>query len=191
MNSLFCYWKLLCPLICIANLFPFSLLLVRFYKAKYYKSFASTMVILINELKFQILVIVLLTNVVVGVVNGLYIPNDSMINQQLLMFEFICIFLGWYLVLFYIFKKASKGLPSKDRIVWINFKLKPLVIIGIIANTCEILWLEINIGFSKEDRGNKWAVQNLECTSPVWLTHHGFQFFTSLVFLLFVRQLKR
>ena len=74
------------------------------------------------------------------------------------MLEFICIFLGWYLVLFYIFKKASKGLPRKDRVAWINLKLKPLVIIGIIANTCEIIWLEINIGFSDDDGGNKWAV---------------------------------
>jgi len=65
-----------------------------------------------------------------------------MIGQQFIILEGVIIFTGWYLVLYYIFKKASKGLAKKDRVIWIKYKLKPLVLVGVFVNLLEIFWLE-------------------------------------------------
>jgi len=146
MSRLFCYWKILCPVICFLNLFPFTMLLVRFYKVKYHKSFSSTMLILLEEKKFYILMITILTNLVVLFVNVIHIDkNDhglNMMKQQFSILEQVLIFSGYYLVIYYIFKKSSKGLDKTDRTRWIKLVLKPIICFAIFVNICIALALE-------------------------------------------------
>ena len=54
---IYCAWKIVCPVICAIYVIPFVIYLRRFYVAKYFRSFAATMNILVNEKKFWILVL--------------------------------------------------------------------------------------------------------------------------------------
>jgi hypothetical protein len=51
--------------------------------------------------------------------------------------------MGVFLLLYYIFKKASKGLEKKERVKWIKWKLKPLLIVGFVVNVGLIMLLEV------------------------------------------------
>ena len=49
--------------------------------------------------------------------------------------------MGLYLVLYYIFKKSSKIIDKDERKIWINYRLRPLVIIGILFEIAEVIAL--------------------------------------------------
>ena len=91
-------------------------------------------------------------------------------------------------MLYYIFKKASKGIDSKERIKLINWRLRPLVIVSIAFNLFFILYLEANFIQSTNDN-SQFGAKNISCNSPIWMSTNIFEFMTVIIFMLFVAKL--
>ena len=146
MSSLICYWYILCPTISFLCLFPFSMLLVRFYKVKYYKTFANTMLILLEEKKFWILIISILSNIVVFLWNAIHIPSElELVKENFSVIDILLNSIGPWLIIYYIFKKSSKGLERTSRIKWIKYVLKPIIWFSVICSIGWCLYLETEI----------------------------------------------
>jgi len=50
-------------------------------------------------------------------------------------------YIGTYTTIYFVFRKASK--PLKDKWKWINYGIKPAVILSAFVNISTIVWLEV------------------------------------------------
>ena len=95
-------------------------------------------------------------------------------------------------MLYYIFKKASKGLTPEERSKWLNWRLRPLVIVSILFNIGIVIDLEKDLfDFNEHTHPTKASVRALSCVSPIWFSSCAFEFATVLVFLCFVLKLDK
>jgi hypothetical protein len=101
---------------------------------------------------------------------------------------------GFYLVLYYIFKKASKGLNYEERLKIINWRLRPLIFVSIVANLCVLFTLEYSI-YTQPNRNVKkitdMETKTITCLSPIWILSTSFEFLAVLIFAFLVRKLNK
>ena len=104
------------------------------------------------------------------------------------MMELLSRYLGIYMIIYFVFRKASK--PLQDRKVWINWRIRPAFIISFFSNLAVIIYLEVKIhqvndaNLSNEDRN--LALNSLSCNSYVWITSSTFEYISVLIFVVFV-----
>mgnify|MGYP000896792776 CR=1 FL=1 len=94
------------------------------------------------------------------------------------------------MILYYIFKKSSKTLNSDDRRKWLNYRLRPLVVISVLFNIGVTIALEVEI-IKIIKNPTLINVRKLSCTSPIWISTAVFEFATVIVFFLFVLKLDK
>ena len=121
---------------------PLSRLLINHYRIKKKERFSLTMRVFIKDKKFWILFSCLFTCFIVSFQNLFYITNRILYQQgQILILMSHTI--GVYVIIYYIFKKASKNTDvNKDNSKWLNWRLKPLIYIGLLFNIVYVSFLE-------------------------------------------------
>lgn len=92
---------------------------------------------------------------------------------------------GTYTIIYFVFRKASK--PLKDKWKWINYGIRPVILLSFIANISVIIWVMYQIKMVKE--GNAIAKGNISCQSYVWVVSSLFDQVSVIIFLFFVTKL--
>jgi hypothetical protein len=100
-------------------------------------------------------------------------------------------FFGLYITLYYIFKKSSKVLEKEERKTWLNWRLRPLVVVSVVFNIGVVLYLEIQYARLNSGKTTQDLIYSLSCLSPLWLSSSLFEFLTVLIFLCFVFKLEK
>jgi hypothetical protein len=59
------------------------------------------------------------------------------------MLELMSRYLGIYMIIYFVFRKASK--PLKNRKIWINWRIRPIYFISLIFNLSYVIYLELLI----------------------------------------------
>jgi len=61
--------------------------------------------------------------------------------QQIGVMQLMSRYFGIYMMIYFVFKKASKPIPNKT--IWINYGLRPLIIISFIFNIILSIFMEV------------------------------------------------
>jgi hypothetical protein len=139
--------------------------------------------------KFWILFIGLVL-CILAIVHWLF-SNAPIVKQHISVVELVSRQLGIQIVIYYVFRKASKSLSNKE--YWMKCYLRPLFIAGVTFNIIFISYLEYqmiritNEGLDFELREN--AYDNISCLSPIWLISAIVEFFTVLIFYELVHKI--
>ena len=94
-------------------------------------------------------------------------------------------------MVYFVFLKASKPLKSKWK--WINYGIRPAIIISLISNLGIIIFLEVEMSVINNDTDveeKAEAIERLSCTSPLWLISSSFDFLSVIIFMLFIIKLE-
>ena len=136
-----CFCEFVFVIFCVVMSVPLSRLLINHYRMKQKETFMATMRVFVKDKKFWILFMCLFTCFTVGFQNFFYITNRILYQQgQILILMSHTI--GVYVIIYYIFKKASKNKGiSKDNQKWLNWRLKPLIFVSLLFNLVYVSFL--------------------------------------------------
>ena len=121
------------------------------------------------------------------------LTDKPRLKEQIGIIELLSRYLGIYMIIYFVFRKASK--PLKNKKVWINWRIRPAFFISFVSNLIIIIFLEIKISQfgdkNLSDQERNLALSSLSCTSYVWITSASFEYMSVLIFCLFVNQLEK
>ena len=115
----------------------------------------------------------------------------SIVKQHISVVELVSRQLGIQIVIYYVFRKASKSLSNKE--YWMNYRLRPLFIAGLVFNIIFISYLEYQmIRVTNEElefEAREKSYDKISCLSPIWLISALVEFFTVLIFYELVHKI--
>lgn len=183
-----CIWKIVTPIWAVIFIGIFAVFVKRLYVSKYYKSFHITILILSKEKKFQILVFGIIMMIMVTI-DHLIQFQSQVLNEQMQLAEQVFQILGFNLIMYYIFKKASKGINAATRKRIINNRLLPLIACNLMVSMGLVILLDVKF-FTAKPKATSDKDKNDVCQDPIFVTTAGFELLIVIMFAVLVVKLE-